>query len=105
MLQIQIITLIAVGVLATAGALLTVNDSIAIVAGVAGFGAFGLATFGLFNVEVVSNGTVVAAGSQPAIALFTAGLAALAAFPALTGPVELAGDVYEDDDPFGPGGV
>jgi hypothetical protein len=105
MLQIQLTALIAIGVLATAAALYTTDNGIAILAGVIGTFASGLATYGLFNIEVVSNGSVVAAGSEPAIALFTATLAMLAAYPALTGPIDLIGETKDDTDPFGQEGL
>jgi cytochrome c biogenesis protein CcdA len=105
MLQTLIIVLVGVGVLSTAAALYTTDNGIAILAGVVGSFSAGLATYGLFNIEVVSNGTVVAVGSQPAIALFTATLAMLAAYPALTGPIDLVGESMDDSDPFGREGI
>jgi len=105
MLQTLIITLVAIGMLSTAAALYTTDNGIAILAGVIGTFSAGLATFGLFNIEVVSNGTVVGVGSQPALALFTATLAMLAAYPALTGPIDLVGENMDDDDPFGQEGI
>jgi hypothetical protein len=97
--------LIAVGVLATAMALYTTDNGIAILAGVIGTFSSGLATYGLFNIEVVSNGEVVTAGAEPAIALFTATVAMLAAYPALTGPIDLIGENKDDDDRFGSEGI
>jgi len=105
MLQTLIITLVAIALLATAAALFTSSNGIAILSGVIGTFAAGLATYGLFNIEVVSNGSVVGVGAQPGLALFTATLAMLAAYPALTGPIDLIGENKEDTDPFGREGL
>ena len=105
MLQTLIITLVAIAVLSTAAALYTTDNGIAILAGLIGTFSSGLATYGLFNIEVVSNGSVVGVGSQPGLALFTATLAMLAAYPALTGPIDLVGEAKDDTEPFGKEGI
>lgn len=98
MLQSHITLLLVVGVLATGGALLTGDNMVAILAGLIGAFASGLAAIGLFNVEVVTEtGSVAAVGDYPAIALFAAALAATAAWPALTGPIALASEANDRD--------
>lgn len=89
MLQSQITILMTIGVAAAGASILTTDNAVAMLAGAVGAFANALSAVGLFNVEVVSNGTTVAAGSQPALALFAAGLAFVAIVPALTGPLNV----------------
>jgi hypothetical protein len=105
MLQTQIITLIAIGLPMLLIALHSASDELVILSGLIGTFAFSLATFGLFNVEVVSNGSIVSAGEYPPLALFTLALALTSFWPALTGPVELIGSAMREDEPLGRGGV
>lgn len=105
MLQSHITILIAIGVPLMLIALFAGSDTLVIVAGLLGTFAFSLATFGLFNVEVVSNGSVVTAGEYPSLALFTLAMALTSFWPAFFGPVELIGRAPEQDDPFSRGGL
>jgi len=100
MLQAQIITLIAIGLPFLLIALYSGSDELVIISGLIGTFAFSLATFGLFNVEVVSNGSVVSVGEYPALALFALALALTSFWPALTGPVELIGSAMREDEPL-----
>jgi len=77
-----------VGLLATAGAVLTNDDGVAILAGIAGVGAWGLAAFGALDLVVVSNGTEVAA-QYPPITVFCAGMSLIPLYVALTGPINI----------------
>lgn len=105
MLQTQIILLVAIGLPMLLITLYSGSDELVIITGLIGTFAFALATFGLFNVEVVSNGSIVSAGSFPPLALFSLALGLTSFWPALTGPVELIGSATDTDDPFGSGGV
>jgi hypothetical protein len=95
---VSLIALLAiVAVLSTGLALLTSNNSVAILAGVIGAFAGGLLAIGLQNVEVVSNGSVVDVGAYPALTLFALALTVTAAWPALTGPVALADETRDSE--------
>jgi hypothetical protein len=67
--------------------------------------AGGLATYGLFNIEVVSNGAVVAVGAEPALALFTVTVTAVAGYVTFVAPVDLVGEAMDDTEPFGKEGL
>lgn len=77
-----------VAILSTAGALLTTDDGMAILLGVAGFGGWGVTSYGAFQVEVASNGSVLEF-TMPAVAIMTAGLALIPLYIALTGPTAI----------------
>jgi len=100
MLQAHILMLVAIGLPMLLIALYSGSDTTVIITGLLGTFAFALASFGLFNVEVVSNGSVVAAGEYPPLALFAATLALTSFWPAFTGPVELIGSAMRDDEPM-----
>lgn len=80
-----------VGILATATAVVTPDDGVAIVAGVAGFVTWGVWTFGSLNLEKPIQGNPELVFSEPAITLLGIGLALVPAYIALTGPVEIIG--------------
>jgi hypothetical protein len=105
MLQSHITILVAIGVVMMLITLWSGSDDLVIVTGLIGTFSLALATFGLFNVEIVSNGAVVAAGEYPPVALFTLALALTSFWPALTGPVELIGSATKEDEPFERGGI
>jgi len=105
MLQAHITLLVAIGLPMLLLALYSASDEFVIITGLIGTFAFSLVTFGLFNVEVVSNGSVVAAGEYPPLSLFALTLALTSFWPALTGPVELIASAKSGGDPFGRGGV
>lgn len=73
---------------ATAAAVLTNDNGVAIVTGVLGFVAWGVWTFGSLNVEVMSNGAITTF-SSPAATLLGVALALIPGYIAFTGPVEL----------------
>jgi len=105
MLQIHITLLVLIGLPMMLLALYSGSDGIVIVSGLIGAFAFSLATFGLFNVEVVSNGSIVSAGGFPPLALFMLTLALTSFWPAFTGPVELIGGSMNEEEPMKRGGV
>jgi len=105
MLQAHITLLVLIGFPMMLFALYTRSDDFVIIAGLVGTFAFGLVTFGLFNVEVVSNGSVVTVGQYPPIALFTLALTLISFYPALTGPIELIRTARDDENPFSRGGI
>jgi hypothetical protein len=99
MLQSQIMMLMGVGVVAAAVSIYTVQNTVAMLAGATGTFSNALAAIGLFNVEVVSSGSVVAAGSEPAVALLMGALAFVSVIPALTGPMDVINRARQGD-PF-----
>lgn len=105
MLQSQILMLSVIGFVSMLIALYSANNELVIITGLIGTFAFSLATFGLFSVEVVSNGSVVSVGEYPPLALFSLALGLTSFWPALTGPVDLIGSAVRDDDPYRQGGV
>lgn len=78
-----------VAVLATGAALVTPDDGMAIVAGVAGLIAWGVWTFGTVEVHRPIQGNPELTFSEPALTLLGIALALVPAWIALTGPVEL----------------
>jgi len=78
-----------VAVLATAAAVLTTDDGVAIVAGVAGALSWGIWSFGTLNVEVVDGAGGTITFTSPALTLLGVAFALLPLFVALTGPVAL----------------
>jgi len=77
----------------------TSNDVLAMILGVVGTVCWLLVAYGLFNVEVVSNGTTVTK-SNPALAIFAVGLAVVTFLPALIEPFELVGEAADSNDPI-----
>lgn len=100
MLQSHILMLVAIGLPMLLIALYSAADTTVIITGLLGSFAFALASFGLFNVEVVSGGSMISAGSYPPLALFAAALALTSFWPAFVGPVDLIGSAKNDDDPM-----
>jgi len=105
MLQTLIIGLGVVAILGTALAAYTNVLELTMLFGAAGMFAGGLATYGLFNIEVVSNGTVVAVGAEPALALFTVTITAIAGYVTFVAPVDLVGEAMDESQPFGKEGL
>jgi hypothetical protein len=105
MLQTLIIGLAAVALLGTGLAAYTNVVELTMLFGVGAMFAGGLATYGLFNIEVVSNGAVVAVGAEPALALFTVTVTAVAGYVTFVAPVDLVGEAMDDTEPFGKGGL
>jgi len=99
MLQSQIMVLMGVGILAAGVSIYTVRNTVAMLTGALGAFANALAEIGLFNIEVVSGGAVVAAGSEPAIALLMGVVAFVSTIPALTGPMDVI-NASRQGDPF-----
>jgi len=95
MLQSLIIMVSLVGVVSAGAAVVSTDNNVAIIAGLLGSGASGLSAFGLFNVQVVSSGTVVTVGSQPGLSLMMATVAFVSAIPALTGPLNIVGETRD----------
>jgi hypothetical protein len=83
------LVVVALGVLSTAGALLTNDDGVAIVTGVLGFLKFGVAAFGAFELTVVdgAGGTLQFVETEVALLMLT--LSLLPGYVALTGPVQI----------------
>lgn len=77
----------------------TGNDVLAMMLGLIGTGCWLLAAYGLFNVEIVSNGATVTK-SDPALAIFAAGLAVVTFLPALIEPFEMVGEAADSNDPI-----
>lgn len=77
-----------VAILATALALFTDDDGVAILAGTAGTITWGVWTYGTLNVRVVGD-SVTYTFTMPSLTLLGIMLALLPAYIALTGPVEL----------------
>lgn len=77
-----------IAILATAAAVLTTDDAIAIVGGALGFISWGIWTFGSLDVEVVSEGQTLTF-THPELALLGVALALIPGYIALTGPVEI----------------
>jgi len=84
-----------IAVLATIGAVLTNDDGVAIVAGILGFIAWGVWTFGSLNVEVVTQTGDIVAFSNLAATMLGIALALIPGFIALTGPVEIVSRVRD----------
>lgn len=76
------------GVLATLGALVTADDGVAIIAGVAGAITWGVWTYGTLDLVVVGD-SVTYTFTMPALTLLGLMLALIPSYVALTGPVEL----------------
>lgn len=76
----------------------TGRDEIAMIVGIAGSFAWGLATYGALNVEVLSGGASFQK-EYPAIALFCLGMAFLTFLPALVNPFELIGGARDAENP------
>lgn len=76
------------GVLATAVAVGTDDNAVAMVAGTLGFVVWGVWTFGTLNVETVSSAGTIGF-EMPAVTLVGVALALVPGFIALTGPVEV----------------
>lgn len=90
------LVIVAHGTLATALALLTDDDGIAIFAGIVGFLAYGIASFGAFDLVVISNGTELQRNEW----LVSGMLLTLSVIPgwiALTGPVNIIRRVREPE--------
>jgi len=77
-----------VAILATALALFTDDDGLAIIGGTAGTITWGVWTYGTLNVRVVGD-AVTYTFTMPSLTLLGIALALLPAYIALTGPVEL----------------
>jgi len=105
MLQSQIILLSLIGLVMLVITLFSGSNDLVIITGLAGMFAWGLATFGLFNVEIASGGSILSAGEYPALALFTLALALTCFWPALTGPVDLIGSSMREREPLNRGGL
>lgn len=72
------------------------NDMLAIITGLLGTFAWGLAAYGLFAVETMdTTGT----HSEPALALFAVAAALVTFLPALVNPFDLIGGANETTDP------
>jgi hypothetical protein len=78
----------AVAILSTAATLLTNDDAMAILLGIAGFGSWGLVAYGSFDVAMLSNGSEFTY-TMPAVAIFCAGISLIPLYIALTGPIDL----------------
>ncbi len=88
-----------VGILTAGVSIYTVSNTLAMLTGALGAFANALAAIGLFNIEVVSGGVVVAAGSEPAIALLMGVVTFVSTIPALTGPMDVINDA-RSGNPF-----
>jgi len=79
-----------VAILSTAAALITFDDGVAIMMGVTGFVSWGVVSFGALDLRVVRDATVYQFEAY-ILTLFTAMLALIPLYIALTGPMELIG--------------
>jgi len=83
-----------VATLATAAAILTTDDSIAMIAGVVGFIGWGVWAFGALNLEIYQQATVYSI-NEPVVAIVGVMLALLPGWIALTGPVQAVAGVRD----------
>lgn len=79
-----------VAILATAAALMTFDDGVAIMMGVTGFISWAIVSFGALNLQIVRDATVYQFEAY-ILTLFTAMLSLIPLYIALTGPMELIG--------------
>ena len=86
------------GVLATVGALVTSDDGVAIIAGVAGAITWGVWTYGTLDLVVVGD-SVTYTFTMPSLTLLGLMLALIPSYVALTGPVELVGRAVGGAEP------
>lgn len=77
-----------VAILATAAAVLTNDDGVAIVAGVLGFVTWGVWTYGSLDVRAVGD-SVTYTFSMPSLTILGIAFALIPAYIALTGPTEI----------------
>lgn len=77
-----------IGVLTSAGALMTTEDAMAMVFGSIGFVTWAIWSYGSLTVEVVGN-TEVFEFAMPSLTFLGIAMALLPAYIALTGPIEL----------------
>lgn len=89
--------LVGIGVVCLLASWWTDEDGVAMLVGLAGTFAWGLASYGLFNVEKLDS---TATQTEPAMALFAAALGVATFLPALAEPFELIGDSRDTDDPM-----
>lgn len=78
----------SVAVLTTGAALLTTDDGLAILLGVAGFGAWGMTAYGSLDMQLLSGGSEFTY-QMPAVTIVCAGLSLIPLYIALTGPTEI----------------
>ena len=81
-------------------AMTTSSDQTAIIAGIIGTTAGGVAAIGAFNVEVVTDSGAMSVGAEPGVAMLLVGMVIVDAFVALTGPLEILGKAYRSDAPL-----
>jgi len=87
-----------VAILATATALGTDDDGVAILAGTAGTITWGVWTYGTLNVEAVDGAGSTLTFTMPSLTLLGIALALVPAYVALTGPVELVARANRQPD-------
>lgn len=93
--NIQLLALIGVVMLLVAYT--TNEDMLAILTSLVGTFAWGLAAYGLFDIEIEGAASNY---SEPSTALFAVALALVTLLPALVDPFEIIGDASETDDPL-----
>lgn len=82
------------------------NNDLIIITGLLGVFVWGLAAYGLFNVEFVgANGVRSSETGYVGVAYFALACALTCLWPALTGPIELVGESRDTDERFGRGGI
>lgn len=96
MLQSAWLFIGAIALIATISAVYTTQDGIAVISGVAGFLAWGVFTFGAFQVRVVTQ-CCVFTRTMPAAAILAVALSLIPAYIALTGPIELVARARNPD--------
>lgn len=81
-------------VLSTGIALLTTDDDLAIISGIAGLLTWGLFAYNALEVEVVDGGTTVTM-TMPSVTIISVAFAVVPTLIALTGPVEIVSRVRD----------
>lgn len=84
----------ALAVLTTGIALLTSDDSLAIITGILGMLSWGLFAYNALEVEVVDAGTTVTM-TMPSVTIISLAFAVVPTLIALTGPVEIVARVRD----------
>jgi len=85
-----------VALLVTAGAVVTSDNGVAIVAGALGFLSWGVFAFAALDVQTVSGGSELSY-SFPAVTILAVAFALVPGYIALTGPVELVNRARDGD--------
>ena len=99
MLQSTLTILVTVAVVAIGAAYLTSDELLAVVAGLVGVFAAGLAALGFQNVEVASGGSILSVAAYPALSLLALALALAALVPVWYGYASLTAETRDSNLP------